>query len=77
MLGLEADPLWTSSVGEILSSLSRLRNPRRTGPDFKNEPVPIGARLTRVDPGGGAASADGLRDLPAVEVPSLEVVSSA
>ena len=61
----------------MFSSLSRLRKPRLTGPDFKKEPVPMGARLMRVEPGGGAASADGFFDRPAVEVPNLETVSGA
>ena len=55
-----------------MSSLSRLRKPRLTGPDFRNEPVPMGARFMRVDPGGGAAS-----DRPIIEVPNLVMVSGA
>lgn len=77
-LPCEAEPFCTSSLGEMLSSLSRLLNPRRTGPDFKNEPVPIvGTRFTRVEPGGGAASVTGLRVRPTVDEPNFEVVSGA
>lgn len=51
--------------------------PRLTGPLLKNVPVPIGARLMRVEPGGAAVSADGLRDLLTVEGAYLDIVSGA
>jgi hypothetical protein len=61
----------------MFSSLSLRLKPRLTGPLLKNVPVPIGARLMRVDPGGGAVSADVLRDLLTVEGAYRETVSGA
>jgi hypothetical protein len=61
----------------MFSSLSLRLNPRRTGPLLKNVPVPIGARLMRVDPGGGAVSAEGLRDLLTVDGAYRDTVSGA
>jgi hypothetical protein len=61
----------------MFSSLSLRLKPRLTGPLLRKVPVPIGARLMRVDPGGGAVSADGLRDLLTVDGAYLETVSGA
>lgn len=51
-LGWDEDPWGASSLAWSLSF--DLEKPRRIGPLFRNNPV-IGARLTRVDPGGAGA----------------------
>ena len=61
----------------MFSSLSLRLKPRRTGPLLKKVPVPIGARLMRIEPGGGAASAEVLRDLLTVEGAYRDTVSGA
>lgn len=73
-LGWDEDPCGPSSFAELFSSLSLRLKPRRIGPLFRNDPV-MGARLTRVDPGGAAASAEAFRDLAAAEVPYLDTAS--
>jgi hypothetical protein len=61
----------------MFSSLSLRLKPRLIGPLLRKVPVPIGARLIRVDPGGGALSAEGLRDLVTVEGAYRDTVSGA